>query len=419
MRRTPRLFALILAALVGSPTIASRSGSASAVPWVGREGLPLHAASDVAALRARSATAFYNLDYDDASRLLADAERADPADPVTQHSLASEAWLHILFTRGAVLTDDYLGGMSRSQVALRQPPADLAASYQRHITRAEALAEPLIRKRPSDASAWYDYGVIVALRASYTATVEGKVLAALGAARHAYDAHERVLDLDPTRKDAGLVVGTYRYLVGSMPWAMRLMAYVAGFGGDKARGLKMVEEAAAYPGLSQAEARFALVLMYNRERRFGDALRMLADLRQQYPRNRLLWLETGATSLRAGHAAQAERWLTEGIDRLATDTRPRMFGEDAVWYWKRGAARYAQGRDEAAREDLRASLEHQARPWVWARTHLALGRIADLHGERAAALEQYAVAIALADRDNDSATVAAARQFMKTPARTR
>ncbi len=377
------------------------------------------ATTDIAALRLRSADAFYNLDYEEATRLLAEAERANPSDPVTQQALASEAWLHILFTRGAVLTDDYLGGLPRSQVALRQPPSDLAAAYQAHLTRALAVAEPLVRRRPSDASAWYDYGVILGLRASYTATVEGKVLAALGAARRAYNAHERVLDLDPTRKDAGLIVGTYRYLVGSMSWAMRVMAYVVGFGGDRARGLKMVEDAAAYPGLSQTEARFALVLMYNRERRFDAALRVLADLRRQYPRNRLLWLESGATALRAGQAAQAERWLTEGIGRLPADTRPRMFGEEALWYWKRGVARYAQGNDAGARVDLRASLDCEARPWVWARTHLALGRIADLHGERAAALEEYAFAIALADRDNDPATMAAARQFTNAPARTR
>ena len=93
----------------------------------------------------------------------------------------------------------------------------------------------------------------------------------------------------------------------------RLIAYMAGFGGGKERGLLMIEEAAAYPGDNQTDARLALVLIYNREHRYDDALKQLAIVRQQFPRNRLAWLETGSTSLRAGRPADAERFLREGV----------------------------------------------------------------------------------------------------------
>ena len=114
------------------------------------------------------------------------------------------------------------------------------------------------------------------LRASYIATVEGSAARAFGAAREAYNAHEKVLELDKGRKDAGLIVGTYRYIVSALSLPMRLVAYMAGFGGDKARGIRMVEEAAAYGGENQEDARFALVLMYNREKRYDQALEQLA-----------------------------------------------------------------------------------------------------------------------------------------------
>ena len=38
--------------------------------------------------------------------------------------------------------------------------------------------------------------------------------------------------------------------------------------------------------------------------------------------------------------------------RFASDTRARMFGEDALWHYKRGAARAALGRTADARDDL-------------------------------------------------------------------
>src|SRR5437762_1471046 len=182
----------------------------------------------------------------------------------------------------------------------------------RAYERATMLSEALLRARPRDADAHYQVAATVGLQASYIATVEGRIIGAFRAARRAYDEGETVLELDASRKDAGLVVGTYRYVVSLMSLPLRMMAYVAGFGGGKERGLQMIEEAAAFTSESQADARFALVLLYNREARHAEALRQLAELQRRYPRNRLLWLEAGATALRSGRAADAEMLLNTG-----------------------------------------------------------------------------------------------------------
>ena len=71
------------------------------------------------------------------------------------------------------------------------------------------------------------------------------MLAGFRSARRAYDEHERVLALDPSRKDAGLIVGTYRYVVSTLSLPMRMMAYVAGFGGGRDAASGMIEAAAA------------------------------------------------------------------------------------------------------------------------------------------------------------------------------
>ena len=67
-----------------------------------------------------------------------------------------------------------------------------------------------------------------------------------------------------------------------------------------------------------------------------------------HPRNRLVLLETGSTALRAGRPEQAEAVLTEGLGMLAATTGPRIPGEEALWRYKRGAARVALGRIDAA-----------------------------------------------------------------------
>ena len=377
------------------------------------------ASQESARLRARAYDLAYNLDYDEATRTMEAAVKADPSDPAAERGLATIPWLLISFSRGAATVDDYLGSISRQNVAMRQPPAELASRFTRHASRALQLAEAQVARNPRSADALYQLGAIVGLQASYVATVEGKILAAFRAARRAYDAHEQVLELDPSRRDAGLVVGTYRYIVSVMSLPIRMLAYVAGFGGGKERGLEMIEQAAASGSEAAPDAKFALVLLYNREGRHADALRVLADLQRLYPRNRILWLEAGATALRGGRAEEAERQLAAGLKMLGADKRTRMFGEEALWLQKHGAALVALNRPAAAEPELKRALSLEARRWVTGRVHAELGKIADLRGDRAGARAQFERAAAMGDEDNDPIGAAAARRFIETPYRRR
>ena len=63
----------------------------------------------------------------------------------------------------------------------------------------------------------------------------------------------------------------------------------------------------------RTDAFFALVLLYNREERYADALRLLDDLRRMYPRNRIVLLEAGATAIRSHQPALADKLLSEGL----------------------------------------------------------------------------------------------------------
>ena len=157
------------------------------------------------------------------------------------------------------------------------------------------------------------------------------------------------------------------------------------------------------------------MLLYNREGRFGDALRQLTELQRRFPRNRLLWLEAGATALRGGRPAEAEQQLTTGLRMLAADTRPRMFGEEALWYQKRGAARVALNRLEEAELDVRRASNGEARLWVQGRAYAELGKIADLRRNRMAARANFQKALMLSEQDNDPIGAQSARRWINTP----
>ena len=133
--------------------------------------------------------------------------------------------------------DDYLGRPNKPNATrCRRRRRKPSPAFNEAIDKAIALARQRHRENPKDADAHYQLGAAVGLRASYTATVDGSVLGAFRAAREAYDEEEKVLALQPQRMDAGLIVGTYRYIVAALSLPLRMVAYVAGFGGGKDKG---------------------------------------------------------------------------------------------------------------------------------------------------------------------------------------
>ncbi len=366
------------------------------------------------ALRARATELIYEHQHDEAIKLLRQAVALAPEQSATHRSLASAVWLKMLFMRGAVTVDHYLGPFNRARVDLTKPPPELVTEFQRSIAKALSLAEAGVAARPRDPQAHYDLGAAAGLDASYIASIEGRLLAGFRAASLAYDEHERVLSLDPARKDAGLTVGTYRYIVSTLSAPLRLMAYVAGFGGGRERGIQMLQDTAAAGGENRTDAMFALVLVYNREQRYDDALKTLQELRKLHPRNRLVLLETGSTALRAGRPAQAEAVLTEGLGMLAATSGPRIPGEETLWRYKRGAARVALGRGDAARPDLQSATTADAQTWVRGRARVELARVALQRGDRSEAAGEARQAETLCQQGQDPVCLDEAKKLLRT-----
>ena len=375
-------------------------------------------AEESARLRMLGLEAGYNLDHAEALERFREAAAADPENPAPHRMIAATLWINSLFVNGAVTIDDYLG-QARTSVKRKAPSKELETAFREHIRRAQILADERLRRNPSDPDARFQAGAAHSFLASYTATVEGRGLAGLGAARRAYNEHERVLQLDPSRKDAGMVVGMYRYGVSTLPWHWRVVAGIAGFGGGRDRGLRLVEDAAAFPSDVQPNAMFTLVLIYNRERRYDDALKVVKALQAKYPRNRLLWLEEGSTLLRAARADAARQAIEQGLAKLASDRRVRAFGEDARWKYAYGAALTALNQRERADRELRAVLVTEAHDWVKARAHKELGKLADLAGDRARASAEYRLAIHIARAEDDSECEDEASALLKSPYRHR
>lgn len=368
--------------------------------------------TDSAGFLAEGLELGYNLDHEEALAAFKRAIAANPGDPTVYRLAAADAWVTLLLEQGALTVDDYLG-QARSSVARRAPNAALASAFHGFLQQALALSEERLRLNPTDADAHFQVGAAYGVLASYTATVEGRLLGSMGPARRAFREHERALELDPRRKDAGLIVGVYRYTVASLPVPLRLLAMLAGLGSDRARGIRLVEDAASLRTESQPNALFVLLLVYNREGRYDEALSVIGELQRRFPRNRLLWLEAGGTALRAGRPAVAKAALEEGLARLSQDPRPKGSGEIARWAYAYGAALVALKEAPAATRELRAALAGATRDWLRGRIHNELGKLAGFEGDRRTAREEFRLADHLCRQDHDDECSEEAMSLLK------
>jgi tetratricopeptide (TPR) repeat protein len=307
-----------------------------------------------------------------------------------------------------------MGSLARQRASSPKADPALVAEFQAVLARAIELAEARLKQNPGDLQARFEVGSVYALQASYIASVEGSMTSAFRSARRAYDAQEEVLAKDPTRVGAGLVVGLYRYLISVLALPTRVVAYVAGFGGGKEKGIQMLEAAMRDPQ-TRIDAKTALMLVYSREGRHADVITLARELRTEFPRNRLFLLEEGAAAIRAGRPADAEATLTQGIDQLDKDARPRVPGERAYWLYKRGLARVILRNLDGARSDLHTAQQSLPAGWVNGRIHLELGKIADLSGRRPDAVTAYQTAKTVCDTNSDTVCSAEAARLQRRP----
>src|SRR6185503_3161803 len=77
-----------------------------------------------AELRRQGLQLGYNLDHQEALAVFCKAIAADPDDPAAYRLAAATAWISLLFERGAVTVDDYLG-QARANVTRTPPTAAL------------------------------------------------------------------------------------------------------------------------------------------------------------------------------------------------------------------------------------------------------------------------------------------------------
>jgi tetratricopeptide (TPR) repeat protein len=354
---------------------------------------------------------FYTLDYDGALSRFQKVQQAHPNDPMAADYVLETVLFHELYNLGLLDTTLYAhDGFLTGKHQVREDKA-FTAHIEELSNKAIHLAQQQLQKDPKNVDALYARGWSKSLHATYMGLVQRSFIPALRLALQARDDNDHVLDIDPDYVDAELVVGVHQYVVGSLPFAIKMLAGLAGIHGNKEKGLAMLRDDGKYGVTTSVEARTALALFLRREAKYDEAAEWNDSLKRQYPHNFLFWLESANLQKDSGNAQQAialYRGLLEKAQHAGYFTNAHL---EQAWF---GLADTLRGqRDAAGSADAfeHALAQPTISPDMKRRAQLGAGMEYDLLGKREQAEAAYRDVLALGESDQASD----ARRYLKEP----
>jgi tetratricopeptide (TPR) repeat protein len=335
---------------------------------------------------------FYNLDYDRAIQEFEKLQDRRPNDPTAANHLLTAVLMRELYRMGAMNSGEYANDSFVGE-AHRAADPKVKERIKQLVDRAESLEEQQLKGNPDNVEALYARGVTRAQFALYTALVERAWFSALRNAVGARHDHERVLELNPNYVDAKLVVGTHNYVMGSLPWSVKVAVALVGLGGTKERGLEYLRQVADSSGENSVDAKVVLSVFLRREHRYDEARAIMHDLAARYPRNYLFPLEEANLLRASSHAQEA----AAGYRKVWQTGREGKYGnlhyEMAAW----GLGELLRGQKNypgaaAAYEMVSAAPDPD--PETLQKANLAAGEMYDLLQKRDLAMKKYQIVLA-------------------------
>ena len=351
---------------------------------------------------------FYNMDYPHAISEFEQVLQKHPDDPFAVNHLLTAVLFQELYRMGALNTGEYAND---SFVATAHRPADprVQQRIKELVETARALEEKRLAANAKDIDALYARGVTRGQLSTYTALVERSWYSALKSAVGARKDHEQVLELSPDYTDAKLIVGAHNYVLGSLPWGVKILVKVIGQGGNKEKGIRYLKEAAAGGGETSTDAKIVLLLFLRREHKYPEALEIADGLVPRYPQNLLIALEQGNLLRASGHNPEAasayQKIWQSGRDGLYPDLHYELAAL-SLGDLLRSQKDYAG----AASAYERVNQIQKPDPEVLQKANLGAGEMYDVLKKRELAIQRYQAVVAT---NVNTAPAETARKRMK------
>jgi tetratricopeptide (TPR) repeat protein len=372
------------------------------------------AAADPKIVYDQSTDALYNLDFNTAQQGYETLTREYPENPDYWNALAASVWLRIMYDQQKLNVESFSGprlGTQDSRDAVN--PAD-ERRLRETVAIAIAKADAMLKKNSRDVRALYAKGIAHGTLASFEASAKRSYFSAGSKAKVARDLHRQVLEIDPAFDDARMAVGAFNYVVGVIPGVVRFLLLPLGIRGEgKEVGIRQLETAAAKGKSASTDARMLLIVVYNREKQYEQALSTANQLHNRYPRNFVFELA------KASIYGKMKRWedAIQTYERILAKAAAHENGYERLAthkvYYSIGTSNVERLQFQLAINAFKHVVENKdASPNDMASAHLWMGKIYDSGGQRAEAVHEYDAILSL---NCDSDFKSQARQYKRKP----
>ncbi|MGH9340230.1 MAG: tetratricopeptide repeat protein [Acidobacteriota bacterium] len=263
----------------------------------------------------------YNLDYDQAADSFSSLKRKFPEHPAPPIYLATVVWLSELLERQELDLDRFITPTYFTSPAQEPMDDSRRKAFFRYIEESQRLAEAVLKRDPENPDARYFLGSAHGLLGAFTITIDRSYRGAFGHGKKAYQHHLDLVEEDPEYYDAYMSVGLYEYIVDNLKWYIKWIAVLIGYRGSEERGFEYLQRAAERGQFVNDDARILQMVLFVREKRYKEALRIVEQMHKKYSRNYILHLNRAQILEKLGQKKRAARTYREVLE-MAQSRRP-------------------------------------------------------------------------------------------------
>jgi tetratricopeptide (TPR) repeat protein len=358
---------------------------------------------------------FYNIDYDEANRSFQELQAVYPEHPAPPLYIASVIWLRELFEREELDLDRFISPSYFTQPSTRVMDAASRDRFFEAIQRSRTLSETILKKNPGDPDATYFLGAVEGVLGAFAITIDRSYRQALSHGRAAYKLHHQLVEKDAAYYDAYMTVGLYEYIVDNLPWYVKWLALIAGYRGNQEQGFSFLKIASEQGTYVVDDAKVLLTVLYVREKRWAEALELTTRLHRKYPRNYIVHLNRGQILEYQGKVKEALEEY-KAVINSAENSVPN-YQKIPLSPFRLSLGRKClklNDRQEALRIFETAVQDPNTRERERALSHLELGKLLDLKGQRDKALTHYQKVLKFGNFERSHSL---AREHLKRPYR--
>lgn len=259
------------------------------------------------------------------------------------------------------------------------------------LDRAQKLEEARLKQNARDVEALFWLGVTHASRTEFDFILLRSNFAALHEGKQALKDNERLIKLDPNFTDAYYVIGLANYTVGMLPWYIKWVTSLAGVHGSVSQGIADLVRVSREGHYERVDAHIVLVAIYERQKRYAEAMSLLRGLVSAYPENYLAPLEIARVQKAEGNWRAAARTYDSAVAKFVDGENDPGRIPQAEFLYLDGEAQEHSGQLRKALDLYHRAGKVPGKSMQSFRADLAAGRLDERFKNPSRAKEEYQI----------------------------